>query len=94
MIENSWYKPCEIIPGTKLWQLRGGGAIIGIAKSKRTLKSYETWHKNLIIKYAQDPLSRDIATKDQELGIVAQEVKQRLQEFSDMQHVPGHCELC
>jgi len=94
MIENSWYKPCEIIPGTKLWQLRGGGAIIGIARSKRTLKNYETWHKNLILKYAQDPLSRDIATKDQELGIITQEVRQRLQEFSDMQQVPGHCELC
>jgi integrase/recombinase XerD len=93
-IDDSWYKPGESVPVTNYCQLRGGGAIIGVAKSKRTLKIYETWHKKLILKYAKDPLSKDIALKDQELGHVVQEVKQRLQEFSDMQQVPGHCELC
>jgi integrase/recombinase XerD len=92
-IDNSWYKPCESVPGTNLWQLRGGGAFIGIARSKRTLKSYEAWHKKLILKYATDPLARDIATKAQELGVIAQDIKRRLQEFCDMQQVPGHCEL-
>jgi hypothetical protein len=93
-IDNSWYKPYESVPGTNLWQLRVGGAVIGIAKSKRTLNSYETWHKKLILKYATDPLAKDIAVKDEDLGIIAQDVKQRLQEFSDMQQVPGHCEMC
>jgi site-specific recombinase XerD len=93
-IDNSWYKPYESVPGTNLWQLRVGGAVIGIAKSKRTLKSYENWQKKLRLKYATDPLAKDIAVKDQDLGIIAQDVKQRLQEFSDMQQVPGHCELC
>ena len=92
-IDNSWYKPCESVPGTNLWQLRGGGALIGIARSKRTLKSYEAWHKKLILKYVTDPLARDIAAKDQELGVIAQDIKRRLQEFCDMQQVPGHCEL-
>ncbi len=93
-IDNSWYKPYENVPVTNYWQLRGGGAVIGIAKSKSTLKFYETWHKKLILKYATDPLAKDIAVKDQELGSVVQDVKQRLQEFSDMQQVPGYCELC
>ncbi len=93
-IGKSWYKPHENIPGTNYWQLRGGGAIIGIAKSKRTLKIYETWHKQLISKYAKDPLAKDIPIKDQELGSIVQEVKQLLEEFSDIQQVPGHCDLC
>jgi site-specific recombinase XerD len=93
-IDNSWYKPYENVLTTNHWQLRGGGAVIGIAKSERTLKIYETLHKKLILKYAIDPLTKDIATKDQELGIVVQDIKQRLQEFSDMQQIPGHCELC
>ncbi len=93
-INNSWYKPGESDPVTNYYQLRAGGSIIGTAKSKRTLKIYETWHKKLTLKYSKDQLAKDIALKDQELGNVAQEVKQRLQEFSDMQQVPGHCELC
>jgi len=93
-IDNSWYKPYESVPISNYWQLRGGGTIIGTAKSKRILKIYETWHKKLRLKYAKDPLAKDIAVKDQELGHVLQEVQQRLYEFSDIQQVPGHCELC
>ena len=93
-IDNSWYKPYESIPVTNYWQLRGGGAIIGVAKSERTLKIYETWHKKLILKYATDPLAKDISLKDQELIRISQDIRQRLKEFSDMQQVPGHCELC
>ena len=93
-INDSWYKPYESVPISNYWQLRGGSSIIGVAKSKKTLKIYETWHKTLILKYSTDPLAKDIAIKDQELSNVVQEVKQQLQEFSDMQQVPGHCELC
>ncbi len=93
-ITDSWYKPYESVPDTNNWQLRGGGAIIGVAKSKRTVKRYETLHNKLILKYASDPLAKDIAVKDQELGSVVQDIKQRLQEFSDMQQLPGYCELC
>ena len=66
-IDDSWYKPYERVPGTNCWQLRGGGTVVGVAKSQRTLKIYENWHKKLILKYATDPLARDIALKDQEL---------------------------
>ena len=93
-IDSSWYHECEKIPGNDLWQVRVGGAAIGIAKSTRTLQRYENWHKKLILNYSSDPRVRDIAVKDQELGIIVQDIKQRLLEFSDMQPLPGHCELC
>jgi hypothetical protein len=93
-IDNSWYKPQESIPDTNLWQLKCGGYIIGIAKSNKTLKTYENWHKNLRGKYAEDPLARRISATQQELNNIAQTISQRLQEFSDIEHLPGHCELC
>jgi hypothetical protein len=94
LIDDTWYKPQENIPGTSLWQLKCGGYIIGIAKTKKTLKTYENWHKNLRGKYAEDPLAIQISATQQELNNIAQLIRQRLQEFSDMEHLPGHCELC
>jgi site-specific recombinase XerD len=93
-ITDSWYKPHESIPGTNLWQLRCGAYIIGIAESKKTLKTYENWHKKLRVKYAKNKLAQDIAAKYQKLNDTAQDIGQRLQEFSDMRRLPGHCELC
>jgi hypothetical protein len=93
-ITDSWYKPHESIPGTNLWRLRCGAYIIGIAESKKTLKTYENWHKKLRVKYAKNKLAQDIAAKYQELNDTVQDIRQRLQEFSDMERLPGHCELC
>jgi hypothetical protein len=93
-IDESWYKPYENAAVTNYWQQRGGGAIISIAKSKRSLKIYENWHKKLIQKYAADSLAKDIVNKADELSSDVQEIKQRFQEFSDMQQLPGYCELC
>jgi site-specific recombinase XerD len=93
-IHDSWYHPPESISGTSLWQLRCGAYIIGIAESKKTLKTYENWHKKLRVKYAKNKLAQDIAAKYQKLNDTAQDIGQRLQEFSDMRRLPGHCELC
>jgi hypothetical protein len=93
-IDDSWYKPHESIPNTNLWQLKCGAYSIGIARSERTLKMYENWHKKLRAKYAEHPLAKDIAAGSQELSNIAHDIQQLLQEFSDMQHLPGHCELC
>jgi len=89
-IIDSWYKPYESVPGAKLCQSRCGGAVIGIAGSKRTLKIYEIWHKKLIRKFTNNPMATDLADKDQELGIITEDVRQRLQEFSDLDQVPGY----
>jgi len=93
-IDDSWYHPPEPSTPHNLWQLRCGGFIIGIARSKKTLKTYENWHKKLRVKCAEDPLAKDLAIKYQELSKFAQEIRQRLQEFSDMERLPGRCELC
>jgi len=93
-IDNSWYKPPENIPNTSLWKLNCGAYAIGIAKSKKTLKTYENWHMKLRVKYAEHQSAKDIHAKSQELSNIAQDIRQRLQEFSDMERLPGHCELC
>lgn len=93
-IDDSWYHPPEPSIPSNLWQLRCGAYIIGIARSKRTLKTYENWHKKLRVTHSENPLVKDIAAKGQELNDSAEEIRQRLQEFSDMQPLPGHCELC
>jgi hypothetical protein len=93
-IDDSWYKPHESIPDTNLQQLKCGSYIIGIAKSKITLKTYENWHKKLRVNSVKHQSAKDLHAKSQELSNVAQEIRQRLLEFSDMERLPGRCELC
>jgi len=93
-IDDSWYKAPDNMPNTSLWKLNCGADHIGIARNKKTLKTYENWHKELRLNYAKDPLARDIVIKGQELSNIAEEIRQRLREFSDMERLPGHCELC
>jgi len=93
-IEDSWYKTPEDINGAGLLQLKCGAYSIGIANSKKTIKLYENWHKKLRATYAEHQSAKDIHAMSRELDNIAQDIRQRLQEFSDMQHLPGHCDLC
>lgn len=95
-IDDSLYGPHESIPGTNLWQVRCGAYLIGIARNKKTLRTYENWHKKLGIKYTENPLAlaKDIAGKYKRLNETVQDIRQRLKEFSDMERPPGHCQLC
>jgi len=93
-IDESWYKPHDSIPGTGLWQLWCGAYIVGIAGSGETLDAYENWHKELRAKHAGKQLAQDIAAEYEQLNNTAQDIRQRLQAFSDMQRLPGHCGLC
>lgn len=93
-IDDSLYRPHESIPGTNFWQVRFGAYRIGIARNKKMLRTYENWHKELRIKYAKNPLAKDIAGKYKRLNETVQDIRQRLQEFSDMERLPGHCQLC
>jgi hypothetical protein len=92
-IHDSWYKS-ENIPDTNLLRLNCGGNTLGIAISKKTLKTYERRHNELRANYAEHPSAKDINEKNQELCGLSQEIRQRLLEFSDMEHLPGRCELC
>ncbi|MFC2035878.1 tyrosine-type recombinase/integrase [Chloroflexota bacterium] len=93
-IDNSWYKSHERIPGTELWQLRCGPNVICIAKSEKMLRDYENWHKTLRAKHTKDPWTKEIHVKNQEMSNRYQEIRQLLQEFCDLEHIPGYCGLC
>lgn len=93
-IDDSLYGPPESVPGTSLWQVRWGGSVIGIARGKKTLRMYESMHKKLRDTHTENPLVRKIAARYKRLNQSAQDIRQRLEEFSDMQRLPGHCQLC
>ena len=93
-IEDSWYKTSEHASGPGLYQLKCGAYSIGIADREETLEQYESWHKESRSRYAEHQLAKDIQAMSQELDNIAQDIRRRLREFSDMQHLPGHCELC
>lgn len=93
-IDDSLYRPHESVPGTSLWQIRWGGSVIGIARGKKTLRTYESRHKKLRDTHTENPLAREIAARYKRLNESAQDIRERLEEFSDMQRLPGHCQLC
>lgn len=93
-IDNSWYHPPELSTPSNLWPVKCGSYIIGIAKSKKTHKTYVNWHKKLRVNDAKHQSAKDIHAKSQTMSNVSQDIRQQLQEFSDMQRLPGHCELC
>jgi hypothetical protein len=93
-IDESWYSLSKSNTLSGLWQLRCGAYILDNESSKDILTTHKDWHKNLRAKYAGHQLAKDIYAKSEEINTAAQEIKQRLEEFSDMDHLPGHCGLC
>ena len=93
-IDDSWYQTLEHNVGDGLWQLKCGAYTIGFSKSKTKLEQYVRWHRRMRATYAERQLVKDIHAMRRDLGNIAQDLRPRLQEFSDMQHLPGQCELC
>jgi hypothetical protein len=93
-INDSLYRPHESIQGTDLLQLRFSAYVIGVARSEQILEMYEGWHKETRLRYANHPLAKDVAHRYKTLGESVQDITRRLNEFSDMQNLPGHCHLC
>ena len=62
--------------------------------SRQTLATYEEWHRELRLKYREETLTKSIAVQYGELGKAGQGIVDRLQEFTDMSHLPGRCDLC
>ncbi len=93
-IKESWYNPPEQVATSGLWRLKCGNGYIAIAKNQKVLGDHENFHNTLRTKYAKHPLAINIAGKYRRLNDMALEINLRLREFSDMQHLPGHCNLC
>jgi hypothetical protein len=91
-IDESWYK-YEHILGTDLLKINCGGNTLGIARSEKTLKKYENWHKELRAKYTEHLSAKDINIQGQELNDIVLGTRQWLHEFSDIEPLPGICEL-
>lgn len=93
-IYAGWYKPPEVIPGTGLFKLRCGAFDLCIAEDARTLGIYEKQHKDLREKYAKSPLAETLSIEWQQLEILIQNIRQKLQEFSARMELLGCCNLC
>lgn len=93
-ITDSWYKSSASASNPELWELKCGAYPIGTVEGRNTLNNYENWHKSLRAKYASHSLARAISAKGAEISETIKEVRERLQEFSDLKHLPGQCELC
>jgi integrase/recombinase XerD len=93
-IGDDWYTSDEKISGTGLRQLRCGAYVIGIAGTIDEIKLYQEQHKALRSRFAGSQLVADVAQADRKLAQEADDIRQRLQEFSDMRQLPGRCGLC
>jgi integrase len=93
-ISDSWYKAPKSIPGISLLKLDCGAYTLGMARDEKTLKMFENWHKKLRNKFAKHKSAKEIHAKDQGIIELAQQIRERLQRFSDVEYLPGTCDLC
>ncbi|MDO8635609.1 MAG: helix-turn-helix domain-containing protein [Dehalococcoidia bacterium] len=86
-VTDSWYK-------YEGFNLKCGAYIIYQGISGEDLKSYEDTHKNMRTQYATHEQTKEIAEQRKQLDKTAAEINQQLQEFMDMERLPGRCKFC
>ena len=86
-IIDSWYKYEES-------DLRCGGSSIYKGLPDENLDVYRNNHIALRAKYAAYERVKKIAEQRVKMYQIQDEIRQQLQKFIDMEHVPGQCELC
>lgn len=86
-IIDSWYKYEES-------DLRCGGSSIYKGLPDENLDVYRNNHIALRAKYAAYERVKKIAEQRVKLYQIQDKIRQQLQEFIDMEHVPGQCDLC
>jgi excisionase family DNA binding protein len=74
--------------------LRFGAWLIYHGGEDEDFKVYEDAHRKLRSICAKWKQTIRIGEQRRELFRVATEIKERLGQFTDMEHLPGHCELC
>jgi hypothetical protein len=93
-IRDSWYAAPQIVQGTDMLQQKCGAFIISFAKDQSIFDIYNVLHNSMRAKYAKNQIAKALAVQHRELGELVQNLRQRLEEFSDYQNIPGRCELC
>ena len=86
-VTDSWYK-------YEGFNLKCGAYIIYQGISGEDLKSYEDTHKKMRTQYATHEQTKEIAEQIKKLDKTAAEINQQLQEFMDMERLPGRCKFC
>lgn len=86
-IIDSWYK----YEGS---DLRCGAFLIYKGVPDENLDVYRNNHVTLRAKYAASEEVKKIAEQRIKLYQIQGKIRQQLQKFIDMEHVPGQCELC
>ena len=91
-IDDTWYKSPEKVDG--LWVLRCGAFDIAYDKDSHSLNDLRELHKGLRSDLRMTKAAQALEPKRQELEAEAALLRGILQEFSELDHVPGRCELC
>lgn len=86
-ITDSWYKYEGL-------DLRCGAFLIYKGIPDEDLDVYKNAHVALRVKYAAHEQAREIAKQRGSIYQIEDKIRQQLQKFIDMEHLPGHCELC
>jgi len=86
-ITDSWYKYEGL-------DLRCGSFLIYKGIPDEDLDVYRNAHVALRVKYAAHKQAREIAKQRGRIYQIEDKIRQQLQKFIDMEHLPGHCELC
>lgn len=90
--DGSWYTILE--PRTGLHELRCGAFTIAFAESVEALQTFQGWHRQL--RSDSEVKEAAVMVKTKRLGVEngATQLKEYLEEFSEIRRIPGHCDLC
>ncbi|MFC2072284.1 tyrosine-type recombinase/integrase [Chloroflexota bacterium] len=74
--------------------LKYGAYEIYLGLKTEDLEKYRKIHMDVILEYASDQSTSDMATLKKKLSEIENQISQQLQKFIEMERVLGHCELC
>ena len=78
-----------------LWLLgRYDAGDIYVGRNSEELEICESMHRDLADKLSKPDHAKKVAKLHKNLQETSDHIKQQLQKFTDMEHLPGHCELC
>ncbi|MBI4286192.1 MAG: helix-turn-helix domain-containing protein [Chloroflexi bacterium] len=78
-----------------LWNLtRCGKGSIYIANTESEANERQCEHQGLVAGFSETKEAKEIVKVRQDLELITEKIRERLQTFRDMQCACGHCELC
>ncbi len=87
------YKTERHFLNNELWVLKYGGYGIYLTLNTEELMKCQKMHENLIVECVSDPITLKMANLKELLTIIGLQISRHLQKFSDMEQIPGQCDL-